>query len=173
MKTKALTLLLAAVVGVSACQTGRQTPPPPSPQPDPGTGTAAPQPNPNPEPPVPPIATPVAQKAPALAAPASVVPMSVASSPARPPASAIPDQPVIAVDVPAPAAPDRPHREILRLKQSGASDETLLDKIRRDDVNYALTTAEVIELRGAGISEAIVAAMLRSGQTAAPSSSAR
>jgi hypothetical protein len=79
---------------------------------------------------------------------------------------------VIAVDAPAPAAADRPHREILRLKQSGASDEILLDKIRRDDVNYALTTADVIELRGAGISEAIVAAMLRSGHTAPPSSSA-
>jgi hypothetical protein len=153
MKTSALTLLLAAAVGIAACQTGRQTPPPPAPQPDPGTGTASPQPNPNPEPPSPPLPTPVAN-------------VSAASN--APPAAAIPDQPVVATAAVAPEAPARPHEDILELKRAGLSDELILKKVRSENVNYHLTTVDVVELRAAGVSEAILEAMLRSGQAAAP-----
>jgi hypothetical protein len=156
MKTRALTVLLATAVGIAACQTGRQTPPPPAPQPDPGTGTASPQPNPNPEPPTQPVPTPGA---------------NVGAAPAAPPAAAIPDQPAIAADV-APQPSARPHEGILELKRSGLSDELILSKVRSENVNYHLTTADVVELRAAGLSEAIVEAMLRSGQ-AQPQTTAR
>jgi hypothetical protein len=152
MKTRALTLLLAAAVGIAACQTGRQTPPPPAPQPDPGTGTASPQPNPNPEPPSPPVPTPAAN-------------VSAASDSSVPSlAAAIPDQPVVAEAPVAPEALARPHEDILELKRAGLSDELILKKVQSENVNYHLTTAEVVELRAAGLSEAILEAMLRSGQ---------
>lgn len=154
MKTRALTLLLAVAVGIAACQTGRQTPPPPAPQPDPGTGTAQPPPNPNPEPPTQPVPTPGA----------NVSQASAPSVSAPPPAAAIPDQPVIATGVVAPQAPARPHENILKLKHAGLSDESLLEKVRSENVNYHLTTADVVELRAAGLSEAILEAMLRSGR---------
>jgi hypothetical protein len=154
MKTSALTLLLAAAVGIAACQTGRQTPPPPAPQPDPGTGTAQPQPNPNPAPPSPPLPTPVA----------NVSAASAASASAPPPAAAIPDQPVVATVAVASEAPARPHEDILELKRAGLSDELILKRVRSENVNYQLTTADVVELRTAGLSEAILEAMLRSGQ---------
>jgi len=53
------------------------------------------------------------------------------------------------------------------LKQAGASEEVLLNKVRADGVNYGLTTADVVELRAAGFSETVLEAMLRSGQPAA------
>jgi hypothetical protein len=144
MKTRALTLLLATAVGIAACQTGRQTPPPPAPQPDPGT--ASPQRNPNPEPPTQPVPTPVAS-APSLAA-------------------AIPDQPVVAEAPVARERPARPHEAILESKRAGLSDEAILKKVESENVNYRLTTADLVELRAAGLSEAILEAMLRSGQAA-------
>jgi hypothetical protein len=151
MKTRVLTFLFAAAVAVAACQSSRQAPPPSTPPPTgPGPGTAAPPPNPNPEPPKPPVATPVAVIAPASA----------------PPAAAIPDQPVIATGTAPAARPARPHQDILKLKQEGLSDEFILNKIRTDNVNYQLTTADIIELRGAGLSETLLEAMLRSGQPA-------
>jgi hypothetical protein len=152
MKTRALTLLLAAAVGIAACQTGRQTPPPPAPQPDPGTGTAQPQPNPNPAPPVPPVPTPLA---------------NVRAASAAPPAAAIPDQPAIAAAV-LHEAPARPHMGILELKRAGLSDELILNKVVSENVNYHLTTADLVELRAAGLSEVILEAMLRSGQAVPP-----
>jgi hypothetical protein len=144
MKTRALTLLLAAAFTVAACQTSRQAPAPPGPGPDPGTGTAQPPPNPNPEPPQPPAPTPIAL-----------------NIPPPPPAAAIPDQP------PSATVSARPHQDVLKLKQAGLSDEFLLSKIRTENVNYQLTTAEILELRSAGLSETILEAMLRSGQPAA------
>ena len=158
MKTCVLMLLLAAVIGLSSCQTSRQSPPPPAPGPSsPGTGAPAP-PNPNPAPPNPPPPTPLALNIP---------PPSPAAPPASAPlAAAVPDQPAIAVDAP-PAPPARPYRNILKLKQEGLSDQFILRKVRTDNVNYQLTTAEILELRAAGISETILQAMLRSGQPAA------
>jgi hypothetical protein len=79
---------------------------------------------------------------------------------------------VITVAAPAPAAPSRPHEDILRLKQAGLSDEFILNKIRTDNENYQLTTAEIIQLQGAGLSETILEAMLRSGQPAAATAGA-
>jgi hypothetical protein len=158
MKTRVLMLLLAATIGLSSCQTSRQSPPPPAPGPmSPGTGAPAP-PNPNPAPPNPPPPTPLALNIP---------PQPPAGSPASAPlAAAVPDQPAIALDAPS-APPARPYRSILKLKQEGLSDEFILNKIRTDNVNYQLTTAEILELRAAGISETILQAMLRSGQPAA------
>ena len=147
MKTRALTiLLLASTVAVSSCQTTRQSPAPPAPGPNPGTGTTAP-PNPNPAPPEPPPApTPFALNIP---------------PPAPALATAVPDQPLS----PAPATTvARPHENLVKLKQAGATDEILLNKVRTDGINYSLSTAEVRELRAAGFSETILEAMLRSGQ---------
>ena len=152
VKTKALTLILAAAVALSACRTARQTPPPPGPSTGTGTGTASPQPNPNPEPPSPPPPTPVAG--------------------ATPPAAAIPDQPVIATVTAPAAATARAYQDVIKLKQAGLSDEFILNRIRTDNVNYQLTTADIIELRGAGLSEEILQAMLRSGQPAAATAGA-
>jgi hypothetical protein len=163
MKTNALTLLLAGAVGIAAC--ARQTPPPTGPQGPTGPGTAQPPPNPNPEPPVPPVATPVAVAPSAPSAPAAAAPAGAAV----PLAAAIPDQPVIATGEKPPAAAARPYREILELKKTGAADDVILNKVQTDNVNYHLTTAEVVELRDAGISETILEAMLRSGQAAPPS----
>jgi len=93
-------------------------------------------------------------------------PPSAAPPASAPLAAAVPDQPAIAVDAPS-APPARPYRNILKLKQEGLSDEFILKKVRTDNVDYHLTTAEILELRAAGISEPIVQAMLRSGQPAA------
>jgi len=94
------------------------------------------------------------------------LPPPPAASPATPPLAAIvPDQPAIAVDAPS-EPPARPYRDILKLKQEGLSDEFILKKVRTDNVNYQLTTAEILELRNAGISKTILQAMLRSGQPA-------
>lgn len=153
MKTRALTLLLAAAVTLAACQTSRQAPPPPGPAPDPGTGTAQPPPNPNPEPPQPPAPTPIA--------------LNIPPPPPPPPAAAIPDQPLSAASDSA-----RPHQDLVKLKQAGLSDEFLLNKIRSDNVNYNLTTADILELRASGLSEAILEAMLRSGQPPAATAGA-
>jgi len=48
--------------------------------------------------------------------------------------------------------------------RAGASDEALLAKIRSENRRYDLTTDDVLKLRAAGASEAVVAAMLRSGR---------
>jgi hypothetical protein len=156
MNTKVMALLLTMGVALSACQTSRQAPPPPAPGPSPGTGTAAP-----PSPPPPP-ATPVA----------GTIPPAASTAPAAPLAAAVPDQPVVAAASAPPAALARPHQDILRLKQAGLSDEFILNKIRTDNVSYELTTADIIELRGAGLSETILEAMLRSGQPAAATAGA-
>jgi hypothetical protein len=55
----------------------------------------------------------------------------------------------------------------LRLKQSGLSDEFILNKVRSENLSYQLTTAEILELRAAGVSETVLEAMLRSGQAPA------
>jgi hypothetical protein len=163
MKTKALTLVLVAALAIPACQSSRQNPPQQPPQPT-GTG-APPPPNPNPEPPTSPVATPVATAKSVAPPPSAPVPPG---APAPPPAAAVPEQPVIATDEPPAAPAARPHEEILRMKQSGASDGEILARVKAENVNYHLTTADVISLRGAGVSQTILEAMLRSGQPAPP-----
>lgn len=147
MKTRLLMLFLAMLVGISGCRTSGQSPAPPGPGPRTGTAPPAPARNPNPAPPNPPPPTPVAISVP----------------PPAPLAAAVPDQPVIATDT-APAPPAKTYEDILRLKEAGRSDEYILNRIRTDNVNYHLTTSEIQSLRAAGLSQAILEAMLRSGQ---------
>lgn len=148
MKTRVLMLFLAALVGISSCRSSSQSPAPPGP--GPRTGTAPPvAPNPNPVAPSPPPPTPL--------------PLSVPTP--SPLAAAVPDQPVIATDT-APAPMPKSYAEILRLKETGRSDDFLLAKIRTENVNYHLTTSDIQTLRAAGVSPAVLEAMLRSGQPA-------
>ena len=148
MKTRLLTIvILAAAFGIGSCRTSRQSPAPPAPGPNPGTGTAAPpNPNPAPAPEPPPAPTPFALNVPPPA-----------------PALSVPDQPL---SLPGSTAVSRPHDELVKMKRAGASDDTLLAKVRADGVNYGLTTADVAELKAAGFSETVLEAMLRSGQSA-------
>ena len=147
MKTRLLMLFLAVLVGISSCRTSGQSPAPPGPGPRTGTAPPAPARNPNPAPPNPPPPTPVAISVP----------------PPAPLAAAVPDQPVIATDT-APAPPAKTYEDILRLREAGRSDEYILNRIRTDNVNYHLTTSEIQSLRAAGLSPAVLEAMLRSGQ---------
>jgi hypothetical protein len=94
----------------------------------------------------PPTPTPNPRVAPAL-------------TPPPPPAAAA----VAVQQVPSPG-PDAAYLEILRLQQSGSSEDALLAKVRAGKVRYDLTTAQILELRQAGVSEAVVEAMLRSGR---------
>jgi hypothetical protein len=102
----------------------------------------------------------------ASAADAPVAGGTVLSTP-PPPAAVVPAQP------PAPAvAGARPYQDILKLKQAGLSDDFLLNKVRTENVNYQLTTPEILELKSAGASETLLAAMLRSGQPPAATAGA-
>lgn len=167
MRYRFSALLLASTIAlVAACQsTGKQ---PVSPGPSSGGGTV-PNPNPNPAPvttppPPPPTLPPPVEVAPPpapgqpepVAAPSASVP-----PPAPAPAAAVPSQPAAA---PVLAAAPRPYQDVLKLKQAGLSDEFILNKVRTENVNYQLTTSEILELRAAGVSETVLAAMLRSGQ---------
>ena len=158
------TLALLALLALPFCRSSGST----SPGAPPGSGPAGAAPNPNPAPPPvvtqappanPPPPTPVPT---AAAAPASLAlaPLAQAQTQtAPPPAAAVPQQ------APAPAAPERPYQDILRLKQAGFSEEFLLNKVREGNVAYHLTTADILDLRAAGISEPVIVAMMRSGQT--------
>ena len=153
MKTRMFVLFLAVVTGIASCRSSSQSPAPPGP--GPRTGTAPPvAPPPNPEPPTtpPPTALPIE------------VPTQVPTP--SPLAAVVPDQPVVAGDT-ARAPAEKSYAEILRLKEAGRTDDFLIEKIRTDNVNYHLTTSDVQSLRAAGISQPVLEAMLRSGQTAA------
>ncbi len=78
------------------------------------------------------------------------------------PAALVPDQPF--VGTPRPFA--KPYEEIVRLKESGATDAQLLAKVEHERVPYALTTPQIQELRAAGVSQAVIEAMLRSARAA-------
>ena len=149
MKIRILMLSLAVLVGITSCRTSGQSPAPPAPGPRTGTGPQGPGPGPNPNPAPEPVPSPV-----------PTVP------PAQPLAALVPDQPAIAGDT-APVAAAKPYEDILRLKAAGRSDEFLLEEVRTDNVNYQLTTSEIQSLRAAGVSPAVLEAMLRSGQPAA------
>jgi hypothetical protein len=156
MRAKAFALLIAVTVAIAGC---RSTATGPTSQPPPGPGPGVnPQPNPNPAPATPPpvpAPTPVPSQSGYASGPDSIG----STAPAYPPAAAVPEQPPAA----APAAA-RPHHDILKLKQAGLSDEFILNKIRTENVNYQLTTSEILELRSAGLSEGVLEEMLRSGK---------
>ncbi len=72
----------------------------------------------------------------------------------------VPDQPYVGTPVPV----EKPEREILKLKEAGASDEKLLEAIRAGNRSYALSTGDIQKLRAAGLSTRVVEAMLQSGR---------
>jgi len=152
---RSLLSLVLAVLLSAACRSSNPPPNPSRPAERPPEPTpAVPVPTPEPPPPTPaPLET--SQVAPPPAAEATAP-----SSAAPPPAASVPPQ-----GNPPPAPSDRPYADILRLKQAGFSDEFLLNKIRTDNVRYELTTGEILDLRAAGLSETVLAAMLRSGQS--------
>jgi hypothetical protein len=160
------TLAAITLLALVSCRSAGTSAPPGGP-PGPSTGGTPTSPNPAPAPP------PVVTAAPPAPAPPTPVPTAVpapafVAAPAQsteapappPPASAVPQQP------PAPPAPERPYQGIIRLKQAGFSDEFLLNKVRTENVAYQLTTADILDLRAAGISEDVIVAMMRSGQPA-------
>lgn len=152
--TSSLLLVLALVIASCSSTTAPTSSGPPVAEP--GAGPV--NPNPNPAPPVPPPeATPPPQAA-ALAAAASVTPQPLAAVPPQPPSAPVP-------------AP-RPSQDIVRLKQAGLTDEFLLNKVRAENVNYQLTTSDILDLKAAGVSETVIEAMLRSGQPAAATAGA-
>ena len=76
------------------------------------------------------------------------------------PAGIVPDQPYVGT----PAAPQKAYAGILRLKQEGASDEKLLETIRAEKKVYSLSLDDMQKLRAAGVSSAVIEAMLQSGR---------
>jgi hypothetical protein len=94
--------------------------------------------------------------------------VSKTAGPTPRPVSAVPDQPWRGT--PAPAS--RPYASILEAKRGGASDAELLARVEREGTVYSLTTAQIQELRSAGVSAPVIEAMLRSGRTPRPASTA-
>ena len=80
------------------------------------------------------------------------------------PAAIVPDQ---AYTGPPPAG-QRPYAAIVAAREKGASNAELLSKVEREHTPYSLTTPEIQKLRAAGVSEAVIEAMLRSGRGPTP-----
>ncbi len=59
-------------------------------------------------------------------------------------------------------------RDIVELSRAGLGDEVILALIDVDPVQYDLDAQRVLELKDAGVSERVLAAMLRSGRSAPP-----
>jgi hypothetical protein len=155
MRAKAFALLIAVSAAIAGCRS-TATGPASQPPPGPGPGAVNPQPNPNPAPVTPPP-VPAPTPGPSQSGYASGPDSMGSSAPSYPPAAAVPDQAPAAVSA-------RPHHDILKLKQAGLSDEFILNKIRTENVNYQLSTSEILELRSAGLSEGVLEEMLRSGK---------
>jgi hypothetical protein len=80
------------------------------------------------------------------------------------PAALVPEQPYTGP----PPAGERPYAAIVAAKAKGASNAELLAKVEREHMPYSLTTPEIQKLRAAGVSEAVIEAMLRSGRAQTP-----
>jgi hypothetical protein len=76
------------------------------------------------------------------------------------PAVVVPDQTYVGT----PASSEKPYAEILRMKQAGASEEKLLEKIAAGKKVYSMSLEDVRTLRGAGVSYAVIEAMMQSGR---------
>ena len=76
------------------------------------------------------------------------------------PSGIIPDQPYVGT----PRPTEKAYLEILHLKEGGASDAKLLDKIRSEKKLYSLTLGDIQKLKDAGVSQQVVEAMLQSGR---------
>jgi hypothetical protein len=156
MRNRFPSLLLAAAASAalaSSCTSSGT----PGPAPGPKTSAGAPA-NPNPapvtpatQPSQPPVSAPTPQP---TALPASNSPAVV------PLAAAVPEQPTPSAESQA----RRPYRTILEWKRAGASEEELLRAVRSENIRYQLTSAEIRELRDAGVSQTVLEAMLRSGR---------
>lgn len=85
------------------------------------------------------------------------------------PVAVVPDQPYTG---PPPPQSERPYAAILTAKQKGASNAELLAKVENEHKTYSLTTPEIQNLRAAGVSEAVIEAMLRSERGATPPAAA-
>jgi hypothetical protein len=91
------------------------------------------------------------------AAPSPVPPKAPTPGPAR----SVPDQPYVGTPEPG----EKPYLSILKAREAGASNEALLARVRREKVVYSLTTYDLRRLRAAGVSPAVIEAMLRSGRS--------
>ena len=90
-----------------------------------------------------------------------IVPPTPTVPPTPPsPSEIVPDQPYRGTPVPS----EKAYLEILRLKQAGATDEKLLEKISSEGKAYPMTLGQMQELKAAGVSSAVIEAMLRSGR---------
>jgi hypothetical protein len=170
MRTLLRVVLVSALAAVWACtSTTTKTAPGPS-RPGPGSsggstgqppgGTAT-------APPATAVPAPAPTVPPPAPAPAALEPTTVSASAAvPPPAASVPAQPAASM------APARPYQDVLKLKQAGLSDDFILNKVRTEGVNYGLTTSEILELRSAGLSEAVLGEMMRSGQSASTTAGA-
>lgn len=175
MRTRYSVLLLASTVAltVAACRTTGGAPAPPGPS-NPGTGVSNPNPNIVPPPTPPPAPVPAPTPVPTVPPPPAPAPLVSTAAPdtsataayAPPPAAAVPAQAQMA------PPPTRPYQDILKLKQAGLTDEFILNKVRNENVNYQLSTSEILELRAAGVSERVLETMLHSGQPPAASAGA-
>jgi hypothetical protein len=87
-----------------------------------------------------------------------VTPTATATPPR--PSDVVPDQPYRGTPVPS----ERAYLEIMRLKQAGATEEKLLEKIRAEKKDYPMTLDEMQKLKDAGVSPAVIEAMLQSGR---------
>jgi hypothetical protein len=86
------------------------------------------------------------------------------------PAAIVPEQPYTG---PPPPASERPYFTILTAKEKGASNAELLAKVESEHKPYSLTTPEIQNLRAAGVSDAVIEAMLRSGRVQTPGTAAQ
>ncbi len=89
-------------------------------------------------------------------------PASESASPR--PAAVVPDQPYTGP----PPAGERPYAAIVAAKEKGVSNAELLARVEREHTSYSLTTPEIQKLRAAGVSEAVIEAMMRSGRAPTP-----
>ena len=76
------------------------------------------------------------------------------------PSGIVPDQPFVGT----PAAGEKPSLAILRMKEAGATEEEMLERIAAEKKSYSLTTSDLRTLRDAGLSTRVIEAMMRSGQ---------
>jgi hypothetical protein len=53
---------------------------------------------------------------------------------------------------------------VLKLKAAGLSDQFIIDKIKASPANYHLDVDDLVELKKAGIAEAVIAAMMQTSQ---------
>ena len=86
---------------------------------------------------------------------------TAAVTPPRP-SGIVPDQSFVGT----PAAGEKSYAGILRMKQAGATEEEMLDRIAAEKKSYSLTTNDLRTLKDAGVSTRVIEAMMRSGRSA-------